>query len=117
MADFDIFSFSVTLTFPFLLNHLKMTECIENRLPLIFWAFRHTISFYSCFRFGFRYLQLGNIQIYVDCGVGLRWDKRTTVSTCPVPGKRSTPHIFSTLYPAICSGCRSLARLVALQEM
>ena len=103
MADFDIFSFSVTLTFPFLLNHLKMPECIENRLPLIFWAFRHTISFYSCFRFGFRYLQLGNIQIYVDCGV--------------VPGKRSTPHIFSTLYPAICSGCRSLARLVALQEM
>ena len=81
MADFDIFSFSVTLTFPFLLNHLKMPECIENRLPLIFWAFRHTISFYSCFRFGFRYLQLGNIQIYVDCGVGLRWDKRTTVST------------------------------------
>ena len=89
MADFDIFSFSVTLTFPFLLNHLKMTECIENRLPLIFWAFRHTISFYS-----FRYLQLGNIQIYVDCGVGLRWDKRTTVSTCCLLSKLSPTDIF-----------------------
>lgn len=44
-------------------------------------------------------------------------DSSTTVSTCTVPGNKSTQHPRSTRYPLSCISLRSLARLVGLQEI
>lgn len=73
MADFDIFSFSVTLTCLFLLNHLKMPECIKNCLPLILRTLRRTISpglgkivvfpfYYPAFSFDLGYVKVCYLQ-------------------------------------------------------
>ena len=48
---------------------------------------------------------------------GFCWDKRTTVSTCTVPGNISTQQIRSTTYPCACKTSRSRCRLVGLQEI
>jgi hypothetical protein len=57
------------------------------------------------------------ISVSIDISLENHLDKRQTVSVFPVEGNMSTQQIFSTLYPLSCSGTRSLARLVGLQEM